>query len=616
MLVNVCFFSDPENEDAVQQNDFSVTIELDENSTVTVLEEAVLSSTEATRNTRANRGLLAGDSSSNEHHENLTATADDRAVPEELPNTNRARANRAKRRNLARMWTVCHGQDPSMTLPFLGPDLPHPIDILSPFQYFKKIFGDDLMETVVHETNLYSAEKNINKPLNVTEKEMEQWIGLLCFFSIVRLPNTKMHWCRSLYPLCDIAGDIMSRDRFEAIKSSFHLVDNAILDGSGNDKFCKVRPMIDYLRNKFQTLPKIQNVCVDEQLVPFKGRLSVKQYIPNKPKKWGFKLFVFADDKGMMFDFYPYGGKIESVDIRSVPDLKASANSVLHLAQTIPSGVNHLLFFDNWFTSLALMDHLASRGIFCCGTVRPPRLQGLSNDMKCQKTITKKQRGAIESARIENENSEAVYVKWFDNRVVNLLSTFAKVDPVTTVRRFDSKAKKLVDVSCPDIVKQYNKSMGGVDLADQLISLYRCPIRSMKYYMRLVFHMIDMVVVNAWLLYRRDAASLNMLKKDILSLAEFKLLLSFDLMMAGKVCGTKRGRPSLSEEPRKPPKKGCHRPSIAIRKDGVGHLPRIGEKRQRCRRENCSGKTNVECKKCVVSLFLNNKSNCFALFHE
>ena len=76
----------------------------------------------------------------------------------------------------------------------------------------------------------------------------------------------------------------------------------------------------------------IQNLCIDEQLVPFKGKSSLKQYLPNKPHKWGYKIFVLADDQGMTYDFIPYSGKIHPVDKPDVPDLKASGNIVLHLA--------------------------------------------------------------------------------------------------------------------------------------------------------------------------------------------------------------------------------------------------------------------------------------------
>ena len=39
--------------------------------------------------------------------------------------------------------------------------------------------------------------------------------------------------------------------------------------------------------------------------------------------------------------------------------------------------------------------------------------------------------------------------------------------------------------------------MGGVDLADQLIALYRISFCVRKYYHKLVFHLLDMSVANA-----------------------------------------------------------------------------------------------------------------------
>ena len=98
-----------------------------------------------------------------------------------------------------------------------------------------------------------------------------------------------------------------------------------------------------------------------------------------------------------MYDFMPYTGKIEPVSNPSVPDLKASSNAVLHLAQTIPLHRNHLLFFDNWFTSLPLLDYLASTGIWCCGTIRTPRLAGLSKEKQADKELQKNHEGPMKN---------------------------------------------------------------------------------------------------------------------------------------------------------------------------------------------------------------------------
>ena len=53
--------------------------------------------------------------------------------------------------------------------------------------------------------------------------------------------------------------------------------------------------------------------------------------------------------------------------------------------------------------------------------------------------------------------------------------------------------------------------------------------------------MIDMVIVNSWLLYKRDAFNLKTPQSEILCLASFKLRIANCLMQEGKVCtGTKR----------------------------------------------------------------------------
>ena len=138
----------------------------------------------------------------------------------------------------------------------------------------------------------------------------------------------------------------------------------------------------------------IENLCVDEQVVPFKGRSTIKQYNPKKPAKWGYKIFILADSKGMVYDFMPYTGKIEPVNKPDVQDLKPSSNSVLHLTESIPCMKNHKLYFDNWFTSLPLIEHLACRGIWCCGTVQQRRLPGLS--FKSDKQLAAKGRACFD----------------------------------------------------------------------------------------------------------------------------------------------------------------------------------------------------------------------------
>ena len=258
---------------------------------------------------------------------------------------------------------------------------------------------------------------------------------------------------------------------------------------------------------------------------------------------------------------------------------------------------------------MPLLDHLAGRGIWCCGTVRAPKLPGLPKEKQSDKLFQKKQRGTFEEREIQLEECKVNYVKWLDNKPVNLVSTFAKAYPSISVSRFERKSSSNIDVTCPDIVKRYNASMGGVNLAAQLMSLYRINLMSKKYYHRLIFHMLEMSVINLWQLYRRDAHDAQIQRKDTFALAE---LISFALVKAGKPCvSAERGRPSSSPRDSPVSKNRKTVPQNDVRFDNIDHFPIIEEKRNRCKRENCTGKTVIVCQKCKVNLCLNKESNCF-----
>ena len=86
---------------------------------------------------------------------------------------------------------------------------------------------------------------------------------------------------------------------------------------------------------------------------------------------------------------------------------------------------------------------------------------------------------------------------------MQLTSSYCDPDSTSQVKRWDDKSKKYIDIDCPTAAQEYNKSVGGVDLADMLIALYRAAIRSIKWYLKVLFHCVNIAKVNAWLLYRR-----------------------------------------------------------------------------------------------------------------
>ena len=78
--------------------------------------------------------------------------------------------------------------------------------------------------------------------------------------------------------------------------------------------------------------------------------------------------------------------------------------------------------------------------------------------------------------------SGLLLLKWYDNKPVHLASTYASPEITKHVDRWDNKSKRHVSVPVPEAVVEYNSSMGGVDLADMFISLYRTPYKCKRWY--------------------------------------------------------------------------------------------------------------------------------------
>ncbi|KAL3277544.1 hypothetical protein HHI36_012888, partial [Cryptolaemus montrouzieri] len=75
------------------------------------------------------------------------------------------------------------------------------------------------------------------------------------------------------------------------------------------------------------------------------------------------------------------------------------------------------------------------------------------------------------------KNKGVIIVKSVDNEAALLGSTLHGIAPIGSEERYCKTEKSKRDTPCPLIVKQYNKHVGVVDIANALIGLYKCPIR-------------------------------------------------------------------------------------------------------------------------------------------
>ena len=88
--------------------------------------------------------------------------------------------------------------------------------------------------------------------------------------SLVKMPSTRSYWSTEFN--YDKIASIMTINRFERIKNLLHCNDKLSRSKNCGDKLYKIRPVVDHLKNSFSNIVLSENLCIDEQMVPFKGK--------------------------------------------------------------------------------------------------------------------------------------------------------------------------------------------------------------------------------------------------------------------------------------------------------------------------------------------------------
>lgn len=352
-----------------------------------------------------------------------------------------------------------------------------------------------------------------------------------------------------------------------------------------------MRPIINHLNAAFQAaLSNASEQAVDEHMTKFKGKHSAKQYLKNKPIKWGFKWWFRACSKtGYLYEFQLYLGKNE------LPEYGLGESVVISLSKSLKDSYC-TLYFDNFFTSPALVNELCDQGIYAVATVRKDR-----KNMPVLKDDKSMKRGDIDF----HFSDQVTALKWYDNKAVCLLSTnLEESKSVSNVQRRQKGHSAKIAVQCPQVVKQYNSGMGGVDLMDQRCAAYHLDRKSSggRYYLRLFFYLMDIACVNAHIIFKTlDPKGMD--------------LLDFKQVVARGMIGDYNCRQ------RNPMSHRVSKRSMAPA--GVPlHLPEITANRGKCRYcydEGKENKTFIKCNTCGEHLCLVtglSQRNCFLKYHS
>ena len=164
-----------------------------------------------------------------------------------------------------------------------------------------------LISHILSQTNLYATQKGHNFVTN--DAEIKAFLGMNSIMSINKLPTIEHYWSTDRFIGNQALRDVMTKSRFKQTLQNIHFSNNDTADTVDKDN--KVRPLINHFNEAFQSAMSNSSIqSIDESMIKFKGRSSMKQYIKSKPIKWGFKFWFCCDSEtGYLYDICIWGAK-------------------------------------------------------------------------------------------------------------------------------------------------------------------------------------------------------------------------------------------------------------------------------------------------------------------
>ncbi|XP_066928278.1 piggyBac transposable element-derived protein 4-like [Clytia hemisphaerica] len=354
----------------------------------------------------------------------------------------------------------------------------------TPLEFFNLFFTDEIWDQIITESNRYHDQyvQNDNwKP--ISKEEIMAFIGVTIAMGIINLPELEQYWRKD--GICNIPwfSTVMTYTRYKAILKFIHLVDKENLPhkDSPDYKLYKLGGIHLKLNDLFAKLYfRSQELSIDEQMVGTRCCIGFIQYMTKKPTKFGIKIWVLAEaHTGYCQQFQIYTGKSNDGQENGL-----TYRVCTDLLTPTYLNKNHHVYFDNYFTTIHLMQDLASNSTFTCGTIRSDR-------GRFPASFTAK--GKLERGESEFRcNNNNLAVRWKDKRDVYVVSTIHGNSIKQVQRRGEEEP-----VSKPTMICQYNSFMNGVDKCDQKISSYDMQRKTRKWWKKLFLRLVELSIINA-----------------------------------------------------------------------------------------------------------------------
>lgn len=343
----------------------------------------------------------------------------------------------------------------------------------------------EMIDKVVTCTNIYIQNKQSSnyqrdRDCKLTSRtEIEGLFGALFVVAVKKGNHTNVEelWAK------DGTGLILLRAAFSYRRFLFLLralrFDDIISrkEREKTDKLAAIRDIYtDLVNNCMNNYNLGQFITIDEMLHKFRGRCGFVQYMPQKPAKYGIKMYALCDSN----TYYTWNFEIYCGTQRDGP--YKSSNKPFDIVQRLVNPLkksNRNLTTDNYYTSYPLAEYLLKNSITLIGTVKknkkeiPPEF------------LPNKIREVGSSVFGFQDNITIVSYVPKKNKAVILLSTMDDTGEI------DQITKK------PDIILNYNKTKCGVDTVDQKCTSYTTQRITRRWPLAIFFRFLDIVGINS-----------------------------------------------------------------------------------------------------------------------